>query len=85
MVPVTKKWAYFDNAAVGPLPAPSRAAIVQWANEAAEEGDTAWPQWLQRGVKVRSLAAQILNAADDEIAIINNTTHGITLVAEGLP
>jgi selenocysteine lyase/cysteine desulfurase len=26
-----------------------------------------------------------LNAADDEIAIINNTTHGITLVAEGLP
>jgi selenocysteine lyase/cysteine desulfurase len=26
-----------------------------------------------------------LNAADDEIAIINNTTHGITLIAEGLP
>jgi selenocysteine lyase/cysteine desulfurase len=34
---------------------------------------------------VRRLAAQILNAADDEIAIINNTTHGITLVAEGFP
>ena len=85
LVPVTNKWAYFDNAAVGPLPETSRAAILQWANEAAEEGDTAWPKWLQRGVKVRRLAAQILNAADDEIAIINNTTHGITLVAEGFP
>ncbi|MAD80473.1 MAG: aminotransferase class V-fold PLP-dependent enzyme [Pirellulaceae bacterium] len=85
LVPVTNRWAYFDNAAVAPLPETSRAAILRWANEATEEGDTAWPQWLQRGVKVRRLAAQILNAADDEIAIINNTTHGITLVAEGFP
>lgn len=85
LVPVTNKWAYFDNAAVGPLPSTSRTAILQWANEATEEGDTVWPQWLKRGVKVRPLAAQILNAADDEIAIINNTTHGITLVAEGFP
>jgi len=60
-------------------------AILEWANEAAEEGDTVWPQWLRRGVDVRRLAAQVLNAADEEIAIINNTTHGITLVAEGFP
>ena len=85
VVPVTRKWSYCDNAAVGPLPVTSQAAIVQWAKEAAEEGDTVWQKWLQRGVKVRRLAAQILNAADDEIAIINNTTHGITLVAEGFP
>ncbi len=84
-MPITAKWAYFDNAAVGPLPAVARTAILQWATEAAEEGDTVWPQWLARGTKVRRLAAQILNAADDEIAIINNTTHGITLVAEGFP
>lgn len=85
LLPVTHKWAYFDNAAVGPLPDPSRAAIWQWANEAAEEGDTVWPHWLKRGVEVRHHAARILNAADDEIAIINNTTHGISLVAEGFP
>lgn len=85
LVPVTNKWAYFDNAAVGPLTASSKAAILRWANEATEEGDTVWPQWLQRGGMVHRLAAQILNAADEEIAIINNTTHGITLVAEGFP
>ena len=47
-MPVTSKWAYFDHAAVAPLPEPTREAIVRWAQQAAEEGDTVWPQWNQR-------------------------------------
>lgn len=84
LMPVTAKWAYFDNAAVAPLPDPARQAIHQWAAEAVEEGDTIWEKWVQRIEKTRATAARLINASSDDIALISNTTAGVTIVAEGL-
>jgi cysteine desulfurase/selenocysteine lyase len=85
LMPVTQKWAYFDHAAVAPVTEPARAAMTAWADEAASEGDTRWPEWNRRVEKVRSVAAEFVNAAPDEIALVPNTTGGIGLVAEGFP
>ncbi len=85
LMPVTGKWAYFDNAAVAPLPSPARDAISRWLQQATEEGDTVWPSWAAGIEKTRKTAATILGADTDEIALIPNTTTGLSLVAEGFP
>ncbi len=84
-MPVTSRWAYFDHAAVAPLPAPMRDAVIRYAQQAADDGDTVWPAWNRRVEEVRNLAARLIAADPDEIALIRNTTEGIGLVAEGFP
>ena len=84
-MPVAQRWAYLDHAAVAPLPEPARAALIQWADEATREGDTAWPSWARQGEELRSLLASLLAASTDEVALTHNTTEGVNFVAEGFP
>ena len=84
-MPVTAKWVYFDHAAVAPLPEPARLAIAAWLQEAAEEGDVPWQRWSQQVEGTRLAAASLVGAHADEIALVPNTTSGISLVAEGFP
>lgn len=84
-MPITKKWVYFDHAAVGPLPQPTVERIQLWCEQASDEGDTVWPQWHRAVNQTRKTAARLINAQDDEVALVNSTTQGIGLVAEGFP
>jgi selenocysteine lyase/cysteine desulfurase len=85
LMPITQKWAYFDNAAVAPLPNPTRETLLRWSQEASEEGDTVWPEWARGVERTRQTAASMIGASPDEIALVSNTTTGISLVAEGYP
>jgi selenocysteine lyase/cysteine desulfurase len=85
LMPVARKLAYFDHAAVAPLPSPTGEAIGVWARQGVEEGDTAWPQWAQRVEEVRKTAASLIAAQPEEIGLVPNTTAGVTYVAEGFP
>ncbi len=84
LMPVARRWAYLDHAAVAPLPEPARNAVIAWAKESATKGVTAWPGWARRVEQLRGLLADLLAASIDEIAIIHNTTEGINYIAEGL-
>jgi len=84
-MPIAQHVAYFDHAAVAPLPVATRKAILQWADQATEKGDVVWSQWAQRLEEVRQTAARLINAQPSEIALVPNTTSGISLVAEGFP
>ncbi len=84
-MPVTRRWAYFDHAAVSPLPSPTRQAVIEWADHFAEAGVVDWGSWRERIEVVRQLAADRIKASPAEIALIRNTTEGITLIAEGFP
>jgi cysteine desulfurase / selenocysteine lyase len=84
-MPIASQVAYFDHAAVAPLPAVARKAIENWLAEATEEGDIAWQRWARRIEEVRATAARLINAEAAEIALVPNTTYGINLVAEGFP
>jgi len=83
-MPVARKWAYFDHAAVAPISEPAAAALRTWAEEAVEQGDTCWPSWAAQLKQTRSDAARLIGAESDQIALLPNTTCGINLVAEGL-
>lgn len=84
-MPVAEKWAYFDHAAVAPLPAAAAEAMQTWCGEAAGEGDTIWGQWNKRIEAVRRRAAELAGAEAEEIALVPNTTAGVNIVAEGYP
>ena len=84
-MPICRRWAYFDHAAVAPLPKPAESAVVAWSEQAAALGDTCWPQWSQRIERLRGRFSQLISATTKEIALIPNTTTGIHLVAEGFP
>ncbi len=84
-MPISTEWAYFDHAAVAPISGPARRAVEKWADEAALRGDVAWPGWDSQVENTRDLAARLLRAQREEIALVHNTTEGVSLVAEGYP
>jgi cysteine desulfurase / selenocysteine lyase len=83
--PVTRRWMFFDHAAVAPLTARARKVMDEWSNDTAENGAIHEREWLQRVEKVRELAANLIQADPLEIAFIKNTCEGIGFVAEGFP
>jgi selenocysteine lyase/cysteine desulfurase len=83
-MPVTDRWAYFDHAAVAPLPQPAAETLAVYARQASEQGDTVWPTWAAELESLRSGVANWLRAESEEIALIPNTTFGINMIAEGL-
>jgi len=84
-MPVTHHWVHLDHAAIAPLPNPTRAALVDWVEDAAANAGAHWPDW-HRGVEAcRDQAARLLGCDRDEIALLGNTAQGINLVAEGYP
>jgi selenocysteine lyase/cysteine desulfurase len=83
--PVAERWAYFDHAAVAPLPRRAGNMLRAWTDEQERNGVVHWSSWERQLEVVRARIARLLNADPDEIAFITSTTHGIGLVAEGFP
>jgi cysteine desulfurase/selenocysteine lyase len=83
-MPVTKRWAYFDHAAVAPLTERARRTLVEYADDVAINGVVNDPDHVRRIEGVRRRAGQLLNADPLDIAFIKNTCEGIGIVAEGL-
>lgn len=83
--PVAQRWAYFDHAAVAPLPRRSAEKMRAWSEDVERNGVVNWPDWESRVEAIRVDAARWINADPAEIAFVQNTTLGIGLVAEGFP
>jgi cysteine desulfurase/selenocysteine lyase len=83
--PVTERWAYFDHAAVAPLPRRSRDRLVEWGDDQVANGVIHWLAWEAKLNTLRDRLATLIGASGDEVAFISSTTHGIGLIAEGFP
>ena len=82
-MPVSESYAYFDHAAVGPIPKSSAEAIQKWTQQSLLHGDVHWPQWAKAASELRKDAGQLLNCTPQEVALIPNTTFGINVVSSG--
>lgn len=85
LMPIARRWAYLDHAAVSPLPGPTADQLTAWAQEAAANGAVHWGEWARQLEQLRAQAASLIAATPEEIALVSNTTHGVNLVAEGYP
>jgi cysteine desulfurase / selenocysteine lyase len=83
-MPVTRRWAYFDHAAVAPISARAQEALIDWSTDFAENGLAHYRRWSGRVDEVRRLFGQLLGADPLDIAFVKNTSEGIGIVAEGL-
>ena len=83
--PITASWAFFDHAAVAPLPAPAVTALAEYAASLAAGGICVVGKWVARVAEVRTLAARLIAADPEDVFFVPNTTHGISVIAEGFP
>jgi cysteine desulfurase/selenocysteine lyase len=82
--PVTEKYIYLDHSGVAPASLRVKHAIEKFLSESAEGGAFHYPAWTQRIVEVRRTCARLMNAGSSEIAFVKSTSHGLSIVAEGL-
>lgn len=84
-IPAARNWAYFDHAAVSPLPKRSADAASKMLTQCAESGDIHWPEWASFADQLRLSSADLLHCTPQEIALVPNTTFGINLIAQVFP
>jgi len=82
--PVTGNLTYLNHAAVAPLPRRSAGAMQAWAQEAQDFGSLHYDRWLDTFEQLRVATATLIGATRSEIALVKNTSEGISMVAQGL-
>ena len=82
---VTELVAYLNHASVGAPPRRTHEALGRMAASVSVSGDQRWPEQNERVEQVRSLVARLLGARRSaEVAFVQNTSDGLSVVAEGL-
>ena len=61
-----------------------KKAIETFLAESAEGGAFHYPRWAQQVVNIRRSCAGLVNADPNEIAFVKSTSHGLSIVANGL-
>jgi cysteine desulfurase/selenocysteine lyase len=82
--PVTGTYIFLDHAGVAPMSLRVKTAIETLLAESTEDGAFYYPAWAQRVVEIRQACARLINAGPDEIAFVKSTSHGLSIVAQGL-
>jgi cysteine desulfurase / selenocysteine lyase len=83
-LPITGRCAYLNHAGNGPLPRRSGARMAAVAEAVALSADRDWLDRMREVERVREMAARLLGArAAREVAFVENTSAGLSLVAEG--
>ncbi|HEX6084863.1 MAG TPA: aminotransferase class V-fold PLP-dependent enzyme [Thermoanaerobaculia bacterium] len=84
LFPVTNNLTYLNHAAVGPLSTRASEAMERHARDQRDYGALHWREWYAEHAAVRESAARLIGAQASEIAIIKNTSEGLSFVAQGL-
>ena len=80
-----KNIVHLNHAAVAPWPAVTRDAVIAFAKENASIGSQNYNLWMKTEQQLKQKLAQLINAQSaDEIAILKNTSEGLSLIAQGL-
>jgi L-cysteine/cystine lyase len=85
--PVLRDTTYLNAGFQGPLTEPVADAMRVWLDKELTLGPTSRPLLEAKRAltqRYRELVAQIFGADPDEIAITDNTTHGINMVTAGM-
>src|SRR2546425_4974082 len=82
--PVTKRFAYLNSAAAGPVSIPAQNAATDYYVKMMNDGDVHWNQWLAQREAARARIAKFINAEPDEIAFTTNTSSGMNVIVDAL-
>jgi selenocysteine lyase/cysteine desulfurase len=83
-VPVTENVVYLNHAAVAPLCKPAADAMKCLADDCLHFGSLHYDQWMGAYQGLRRATAAMINCTPKEVALIKNTSEGISIVTTGL-
>ena len=76
---------YLNHAAVAPWPVRTVEAVKQFAIENGEVGSSRYLEWLKVEQQLKQNIATLINAQSaDEIALLKNTSEGLSIIARGI-
>ncbi|MBK9550511.1 MAG: aminotransferase class V-fold PLP-dependent enzyme [Gemmatimonadetes bacterium] len=76
---------YLNSASIGPMPSRSVAVLAACNRDRAKPGLWSVDRLNTILSESRWLSARLINAAEDEIALMPNTTTGLNVAARALP
>jgi len=77
---------YLNHAAVAPWPRRARDAVQRFAEENCRYGARDYPRWIGSEARLREQLRTLIGArSSDDIALVKNTSEGLSFVAQGLP
>ncbi len=82
--PITKSHIYLDHAGVAPVSSRVIRKVEKFLKEAAESAIIRYQYWMDRVQEVRTNCARLIGSQPEELAFVKNTSHGLSIVAEGL-
>ncbi len=83
--PTLERGIYANHAALAPWPLCVSEAVRDFARENTTVGPSQYKTWIKRERRLKDNLARLINASSwKDIALLKNTTEGISLVAEGL-
>lgn len=76
---------YMNHAAVAPWPVRTVEAVKKFAEENGTVGSSHYLNWLETEQTLKQDLAKLINAASaDEIALLKNTSEGLSIIAKGI-
>ncbi|MCA9720671.1 MAG: aminotransferase class V-fold PLP-dependent enzyme [Myxococcales bacterium] len=85
-MPIVEAQVYLDSAGLAPLSTEVSDAIADNLRLRAHGGKLGVKSTLREHISsARRLAAELLRASPDEIALLHNTTEGLNVIANGVP
>ena len=76
---------YLNHAAVSPWPRRTAAAVAAFAEENRFRGAQHYPDWLEVEKRLRERLRRLIGArSSDEIALLKNTSEGLSVIAHGI-
>lgn len=82
--PVIDRHTWLNHAAISPWPAAVGAAMRGFVEQNVAQGPLGYAKWLDTEHSLRKRAAELLGAAEDDLALVKNTSEGLSLIAAGL-
>ena len=76
---------YLNHAAVAPWPRRAVAAVTRFAEANGRRGSADYAAWLATEQRLRERLADLIQApSTDDIALVKNTSEGLSILAQGL-
>ena len=83
--PLIPDLIHLNHAAVGPWPRRAAEAVAEFARENCHQGNLDYGHWLARYEALKAQLAEFIHAdSPDEIALVKNTSEGLSFVAQGI-
>ncbi|MBM7333850.1 MAG: aminotransferase class V-fold PLP-dependent enzyme [Alcanivorax sp.] len=82
--PLQDEVLYLNHAAVAPWPRRTRDAVVAFADQNIRVGARDYPAWLEVEARLRQRLARLIQVAPGEVALLKNTSEGLSVIAQGL-